>query len=376
MKMINSISITNFQAHKKTEIEFDPGVNVVTGPSDAGKSSVLRAMLWVINNRPSGDSIKNWDCKKDAEVRVGIQLDNGLIGKGRVNGKSSYVFCESPKEKFGLTIQDDIHYEAIKTDVPSEIAEALNLSDINIQAQHDSYFLLNDSPGEVARRLNELTGLDIIDKLFKFINSKTLSTKRSIDDEATLCKTLSDQISDLDYIDRLEVELDELEKLVEEKSGKLDRFVAVANILQDIGEADEASKIYKHHVDALPKVEGLLDCCAESISKRKQIDAVSSIVNSLWETIEKIQVETEWLKVEEGYNALIELFSKYHQKKVDYNLIESLVHHARTIDGDVVVLGNKLIYDKAEYEKLLKKHKICPLCGSKVDAKMIGGILS
>jgi DNA repair exonuclease SbcCD ATPase subunit len=72
--MIKRIEIKNFQAHKNTEIDFDPGVNVISGASDAGKSSIFRALLWVITNRPSGDSIKNWDCKKDdtTEVRIGL----------------------------------------------------------------------------------------------------------------------------------------------------------------------------------------------------------------------------------------------------------------------------------------------------------------
>ena len=42
--MIKSVGIVNFQSHEETAIEFSPGLNVIAGGSDAGKSSILRAI--------------------------------------------------------------------------------------------------------------------------------------------------------------------------------------------------------------------------------------------------------------------------------------------------------------------------------------------
>ena len=59
--MIDKISIKNFQSHPNTELELDPGINVITGSSDNGKTSIFRALYWIIYNRPSGNSfISNW----------------------------------------------------------------------------------------------------------------------------------------------------------------------------------------------------------------------------------------------------------------------------------------------------------------------------
>lgn len=50
------LRIQNFQAHKDTTIEFDRITTIVGGPSDTGKSAVLRALKWVVKNEPKGTS--------------------------------------------------------------------------------------------------------------------------------------------------------------------------------------------------------------------------------------------------------------------------------------------------------------------------------
>ena len=82
--MIKSIDIENFQSHKKTRIDFDPGVNVIIGRSDSGKTSILRALNWVINNKPSGEAFIRHGNK---EARASIILDDKhmitMIRKGK-----------------------------------------------------------------------------------------------------------------------------------------------------------------------------------------------------------------------------------------------------------------------------------------------------
>jgi DNA repair protein SbcC/Rad50 len=185
--MLKSISSYNFQSHKSTIIDFCDGLNVITGSSDSGKSSVIRAFRWVYENRPSGDSIKNWDSKKEDEVSVGIQLSEGSVCKERINGKVKYLLD---------TEKGSYEFEAIRSDVPQEIIEFFNLSEYNIQTQHDPYFLLNDSPGEVAKKLNSLVGLDIIDTIFKNLNSKILGLKRIIEESEKTRTFLNEQLKE------------------------------------------------------------------------------------------------------------------------------------------------------------------------------------
>ena len=70
--MISQLTLRNFQSHKASRLRFHPGVNVITGPSDSGKTALLRALLWAVRNRPSGDAFRShWG--GDTSVTVGLQ---------------------------------------------------------------------------------------------------------------------------------------------------------------------------------------------------------------------------------------------------------------------------------------------------------------
>ena len=52
MRYVRRITLENFQSHKHTEMEFGPELNVIVGPSDSGKSAIIRALKWVMYNEP------------------------------------------------------------------------------------------------------------------------------------------------------------------------------------------------------------------------------------------------------------------------------------------------------------------------------------
>jgi AAA15 family ATPase/GTPase len=59
--MIKSLEIKNVLSHKDAKLEFCPGVNVIVGPSDHGKSALFHAFNWGAFNRPTGEAHRNWD---------------------------------------------------------------------------------------------------------------------------------------------------------------------------------------------------------------------------------------------------------------------------------------------------------------------------
>ena len=82
--MIEYIQLRNFQSHKDSELEFSPGVNVIIGDSDQGKTAIMRAFYWLIFGKPSGDSMRKWNTKADTEVTV----ETAEHQISRIRGKS------------------------------------------------------------------------------------------------------------------------------------------------------------------------------------------------------------------------------------------------------------------------------------------------
>lgn len=304
--MIKEISIQNFQSHKKTKITLVNGLNVITGSSDSGKSSVLRALLWIVNNRPSGDSIKNWNCSSKDNVCVELFVDNFSISKIRTNGKSSYIFTENKKPS--------IYYDAIKTDVPEEIAEQLDLSEFNIQTQHQPYFLLNDSGGEVAKKLNDLVGLSIIDNLFKNINSSITRTDRELHNIESEIEEKTEIIKSLNYINDAENEIKLLERIIKE---------------------------YNKLVDDYESIDSAIDryvLVGNELRRDEKVLSTENSVSSLMETIK------DFVEIKEDIDSLMETVSDL-----------------KKLERDTTKYFRAVLTLESEYKKLITENPVCPI---------------
>jgi exonuclease SbcC len=89
--MIERLQIKNFQCHESLKIKLDPKITAIVGPSDVGKSAILRAIRWVATNRPRGDSF----IKEDAdEAQVTVWTDNGKVCR-RKGSENTYAQAHS-----------------------------------------------------------------------------------------------------------------------------------------------------------------------------------------------------------------------------------------------------------------------------------------
>ena len=142
--MIRAITIQNFLSHKKTKLEFSKGLNVIVGQTDSGKSAIIRALRWVITNKPGGDSFRsNWGGDTEVLLEFFTQWYTSRIKSNR-----------------NLYELDGVELEGFGSSVPDEIREELNIDVLNLQTQFETHFLLGKSPGEIAAYFNRIAGLD------------------------------------------------------------------------------------------------------------------------------------------------------------------------------------------------------------------------
>lgn len=174
--MITKIEIKNFQSHKNTVLEFDKGVNVICGESDNGKSAVIRAIRWVVENYPQGtDKINsNWNEDFKEPLSVKLYTEKGYAERIRDKKRNGYNICKNGEPEIVL--------DAIGKGVPKEILDFLNVSDVNFQFQLDAPYLLSKTPGEASKYLNEIVHLDSIDKIMSIADSdkRQLSSEQRI----------------------------------------------------------------------------------------------------------------------------------------------------------------------------------------------------
>lgn len=96
MIFIKSIEIENFQSHKYSKLDFSENLNVIVGPSDNGKSAIIRALKWVLFNEPKGTEFIRYG---ENFCRVSIILSDGSkIIRERTKTKNLYKLIKNSNE--------------------------------------------------------------------------------------------------------------------------------------------------------------------------------------------------------------------------------------------------------------------------------------
>ena len=163
--MLERIKIEGFQVHEKLDVVLDPQITTIVGETDAGKSSLIRAIRWLVLNKPRGEGFINFDMK---QCFVRAKIDGTMFR--RIKGGKANTY----------TLGKDKVFKAFGNDVPPEIQDLLSISDLNFQMQHDAPFWFSLSAAEVGRQLNKIVDLELIDRAATKLNGQVRSLRSEV----------------------------------------------------------------------------------------------------------------------------------------------------------------------------------------------------
>lgn len=262
--MIKSVHIKNYQSHADTELEFHPGVNVLVGSSDSGKSAIFRAMAWVMTNRPLGNAFCRWGTKK-TQVDLTIDPDT-TIARTKSKSENNYLF--QGRELLA------------GTEVPEDIQRTLKIDPvINIQQQISAPFLLSSSPGEVASFFNDIAGLSDIDLSIKNLKSWQAGHIRVIKRLDLDIEKQQTQVDEMKYLDQAERDLEALEQ----KQSELNQIQADHKQIKDL--------LHKHSrcsetLDEVSVKANAVGPVNKLVQKTKDLDTLRQKAEGLTKTIQ------------------------------------------------------------------------------------------
>lgn len=168
---ITKIKLHNFQSHVDTEIDLTKNFNVIIGESNQGKTSLLRAIRWVAENKPSRSSVARHGTN---DTYVELTLKNGTIIKrycaGRENGYKVYHPDGTMSEgntRMVTTVQDIMGW------CNMHVGEHEELS-INVLKQGESWYMIGDTVTSTdrARILGAINNTDGADATIKEIEKE------------------------------------------------------------------------------------------------------------------------------------------------------------------------------------------------------------
>lgn len=257
--MLESLILRDFQRHEKLRIDFDSRVTTIVGPSDVGKSAVIRALHWLCLNKPAGLSYKRHGAKM---MSAALKVDGHIIKKSRSKSKNQYRL-------------DGKTFKAFGTSVPEPIAKLLQMGPETFQRQMDSPFWFSETPGAVSRQLNQIVNLGSIDGSLSRAGNMVRETRTREEQARSRLKTHQNRLESLGWVERYVKRLEALEALRDD----LERLEARKRKLQTLAsrlkELDVASRIT---IPNLGKVE----------QARKRLKITQQKVVELTETIGRI----------------------------------------------------------------------------------------
>ena len=347
--MIQEVTIENFQSHKFTHLEFDKGVNVLVGDTDSGKSALIRSLEFAIWNKLSGKSlVSHWG----GELKVSLKVDDNII-----------IRKKDKKDTYTL---NDTEFAAIGNKVPDEISSILNMDEINLQSQIDSFFLLNETSGYVASYLNQIANLGQIDSTTKAIKSELNETKRNIEHDATSLQEKEKELLAYSFLDELKVDLYEVEELQSSWSD-LDR---------DCFKIKSSLNSFKKVKLRLSKIEPLLSLKSEIdetvilIQDSKNFEEELRILNLRIETLKSVESSIEQVNKLSGLNPLIDSVYKLKDEErilsTKLDTLTKLIDKLSTIEENIEKTTSYATEQHNLYHSEIKKLDKCFFCGSKI----------
>jgi len=347
--MINQIDIQNFQSHKQTTLSLHPGVNVVIGKSDSGKTAIIRALRYLIWNRPSGDAFcSSWG----GDTVVTVETDDGnTITHKRIKSVSSYVINDSVFSAFG-------------TGVPQEVQSLLNMSETNLQSQFDLPFLLTDSAGEVAAHFNKMAHIDQIDTSMKLVNSWIRELEQTYKHKKQTLDELDEQMRKYDVLPFLEADLEGLELL--EKT--------VAQYGKQIGNLSQTITSIEHIQDEVEELKGLVELEDEVsdllslITNKEKIDekkdTLKRTIISITSLSEKKEKLNKLVQCEALVDHISSLLQTKKEKEREIQTITDMIDKTNRIKNTIKVISSNT--EEKEQLLYLEMPDICPLCDQSI----------
>ncbi len=335
MKYICSIQLKNFQSHIDSTLNLSSGLNVIVGPSDSGKTSVIRAIKWVVYDEPQGDLVLRTGAN---EVYVKIEMSDGSwIEKSRKKKKTVYTIYDI------LTSKKEV-FQGSRGDVKQRVGSILGMrfdgdggkSSYNLQEQLAAPFLLSDTGPAKASAIGQLIGLDVIDDATQGtrndITSKKQQINRILKEETRLDETLT-QYEGLEKIGSRLNKTEILLSCVTQKQNDIERAMELSKKIHQL-----FSQIY-HVQNYLKKYQNIekwtehfekINIFSETYNKQKQLwQKKQMLEDSIIKNLQILTDTAEIEKIQDKMQHLAKNLDRY-SKMLNFNLF------IKKINGEII----------------------------------------
>lgn len=381
MKRVSRLALENFQSHVRSELRFSPGLNVIVGPSDQGKTALIRALRWVLYNEPRGTEFVR---AGSDFCRVTVEFDDGVqIVRERGPGVNRYLLREDGRERV---------FEAVGTGVPPEIAAAHGMPFLkldadrpvllNVALQLEAPFLLLESGSLRAKAIGQVTGVHVLDAAIRDVVAEEGRVAR---EEARLVREMEEweeKLREFDNLPAQEEALNRAEKVLQQARQLRERSLRLRRWKEAWERVEEQSRRAERILAGLrdlPRAEVLLREC--------------QLAGEKWARLRRWQ--TRWQETAAGlgrWRVVAERLQGVERGEELRARAESLVRREEKLRGIQKRWEQNLEAEKRlreqrvraqreesearrRYGEILARLGRCPTCGAPLEAARVGRIV-
>jgi len=348
--MLKSIVLKNFQSHKKTIIKLVEGVNVIIGKSQAGKTAILRGLDLLRTNRPSGNRF----------VRHGQQ--NAFITARTMEG-DKVTLKKTAKERIYKV--NNSTFRKFGTAVPEEVTEALRLTDINIQTQLDSPFLVTATGSEITKTINRITKAEKVDAWVKEANKEVNELTREKTNITTKLKDIKSQLAVLSDLPGIDDKVSKARRELSKEIRLINKWSDLGDLITKLEKRSSTLLRYNSSYRLIPSFESAIQLTYNADIFKDDIKIANKFIDNnrhLKTMTREIDGIDNKLAV---YGAMVARINNVLQP--DHNLVMEFIHgHNKLLSAneEVDIL-------KREYLEALQEEEVCPTCFNLIDAEAI-----
>ncbi len=197
--MLSSLQIENVAVIQKAEVHFEPGLNVLTGETGAGKSILIDSINAILGNRTSKDLVRTGAAK--AVIRAAFeQVPSAVLDKLEQSG---YERSEALLLSREITAEGKSSCRINGMPATAAVLRDLCGGLININGQHDSVGLLN--PAHHLGILDDYAQNRTVFQDYYTLYRKLVQVKRELD------ALITDEAEKQRKIDLLQYQVQEIE---------------------------------------------------------------------------------------------------------------------------------------------------------------------
>lgn len=362
------VKIKNYQRLEDITLDLKPGINLISGNSNNGKSSTIRAIRDFVFNKATKDKIRH------GEKEMSITLDNATLNR---NSKgTTYTINDKTFEKVGKTPLN-------------EVIDLFNIKELTVNGvtikpnfwfQMDKPFLIDKTAGQKhdliigAKNDKYLKALkEIKSEISNLTKVEKVSLEKVIDTLKKKNLETNSKLNKLEGIDEI------VEKAIKVEKGKnfIDKNLILIKNIVNINNNIKNTRLilkdienlnHKTILDKYSKLEDMLIQLDEITIIYNKYKVMKYEIDNLEQKNKKINPLYEnSLLLNDKIKKIIEkekILSQFNLLNNMYNSLKDEVDNGiKTIKVIELEIKNK----KDEFNNFKKEIKICPLCGGKLD---------